>query len=361
MAADTLSPAAVLPRLARALAQAGRGQPQLALLPDKGLAHHHVRLVGQGLLARVPKQSQLQLDAQANLAYQAACFERASASGHAPCLAGVLPPDDNLPRGALLVQEIAGRAAALPQDLDAIAIALARIHALPVPAPAQRAPLQDEADPLAALRVEIEAQAAYFERAQLALATRDAIEAQLALLRARVAQAVRPARRLIAFDAHPGNFVLRADGRALLVDLEKCRYSYPGLDLAHATLYTSTSWEAGAAVRLSPAQVARFYARWHREFEQAGGERFAAPDWQLPLRRAMWLWSVSWCAKWRVLSGQARRAGGDGEDWSGALSDPALIAHVRDRVDHYLSPAGVRIVLDDFDAFTTSAVAGAAS
>jgi len=72
-------------------------------LRDKGLAHDHVRLVGSGLLARIPKQSQMDLGAADNLAYQMACFDRAAAGGHTPALRGRLPPSQALPRGALLV------------------------------------------------------------------------------------------------------------------------------------------------------------------------------------------------------------------------------------------------------------------
>jgi hypothetical protein len=58
----------------------------------------------------------------------------------------------------------------------------------------------------------------------------------------------------------------------------------------------------------------------------------------VPLRRAMWLWSMTWCAKWRVLSGAGAKADSDGEDWAADNSEAALIAHVRGRVDHYLAP-----------------------
>ena len=112
-------------------------------LPDSGLAHAHLRLAGTGVLARVPKQSQMDLPALANLDYQAACFTRAAAGGHAPRLLGVLPPSAGLPRGALLVEEIVGRPARLPQDLPAIVDALAVMHSLPLPEAAQRAPLLD--------------------------------------------------------------------------------------------------------------------------------------------------------------------------------------------------------------------------
>ncbi|WP_127999523.1 aminoglycoside phosphotransferase family protein [Piscinibacter defluvii] len=312
----------------------------IAPLADAGLAHAHLRLVGTGVLARVPKQSQLDLPAAANLAYQAACFERAAPSGHVPRLHGMLPPGDALPRGALLVEEIVGRPARMPQDLPAIVDALAAIHALPLPA--QRAPLLDAPDPLALLHAEIEAQAVHLDAAALDASSRRAIDAQRRRFEALLAAPARPGRRLIAFDAHPGNFLLH-DGRAVLVDLEKARYSHPPLDLAHATLYTSTTWDRASAAVLGVDEVAAAGARWLARV----GDAPAWQTWLVPLRAAMWLWSVTWCAKWRVLSGRAARAGGDGEDWSAAHSDAALVAHVRERVDDYLSGAGVARVVDE--------------
>ena len=147
----------VIHRLRSALQAAGHpaaDQP-LVPLPDKGLAHDHVRLQGTAWLARIPKQSQLGLAARDNLDYQRACFERAAASAHTPALHGVLPPSEQLPRGALLVQAIEGRPARLPHDLPALAAALAAMHALPLPEAAARAPLLNAADPLRALAHEI--------------------------------------------------------------------------------------------------------------------------------------------------------------------------------------------------------------
>lgn len=315
-------------------------------LPDQGLAHTHVRLVGSGLLARIPKQSQMQLAAAQNLAYQAACFERASASGHAPRLHGLLPPSAALPRGALLIEEIVGRPARLPQDLPAIAEALAAIHSLPLPDAAARSPLLDPADPLALLREEIEAQARHFDAAGLAAPARAAIEAQRRALDRVCARTERPPKRLIAFDAHPGNFLVRADGRAVLVDLEKARYSLPPLDLAHATLYTSTTWDAASHAVLKVDEVRAFQQHWLAHC--AGGEAWR--EWLVPLRAAMWLWSVSWCAKWRVTSAQPAQHSADGEDWSAERSEAALVAHVRGRVDDYLSAPGVNRVIAELAA-----------
>ena len=312
-------------------------------LADKGLAHHHVRLAGTGLIARLPKQSQMGLAAQANLDYQAACFRRASASGHAPALRGVLAPGPDLPRGGLLVLEVIGRPARLPDDLPAIARALAAFHSLPVPPPPQRAPLLDPADALAALGAEIDAQAVHLDDAGLAPSVLAAID--LAMLRFRSARYLppRPPHRLISFDAHPGNFLIRADGDAVLVDLEKARYGAPPLDLAHATLYTSTTWDVDSHCELTPEQVAQAYAEWALHFDDAQAWR----PWLVRLRIAMWLWSVTWCAKWRVLSSRPAGERADGEDWSSEHSNPALVEHVRGRVDCYLSPEIVeRVVVE---------------
>jgi hypothetical protein len=340
----------LIQRLRSALQAAGHAAADhpLVPLPDKGLAHDHVRLQGTAWLARIPKQSQLGLAARDNLDYQRACFERAAASAHTPALHGVLPPSEQLPRGALLVQAIEGRPARLPHDLPALAAALAAMHALPLPEAAARAPLLNAADPLRALAHEIAAQAAHLGAAGLPAPVTVAIEGERQRLQTLLESHNRPARCLIAFDAHPGNFIVKPDGRAVLVDLEKCRYAHAGLDLAHATLYTSTTWDVDTQAVLAVDEVLGFYGAW----EQSVGPTAAAVQaWHGPLRRAMWLWSITWCAKWRALSSASARAGADGEDWSSERSEAALIDHVRERVDHYLSAEVVDMVLDGFDGF----------
>src|SRR5262245_27570186 len=271
----------------------------LEQLPDKGLAHDHVRLKGTGWLARVPKQSQMGHGAEANLVYQAACFRRAASGGHAPRLRAVLPPGPGLPRGALIVEDINGRAAQLPDDLPAIARALATFHALPLPDAADRPPLLDAPDPLTDLLREVGEQAEYLSEARLDAAATRVIQREIALFEQSARRGARPAKALISFDAHPGNFIVRSDGRAVLVDLEKARYSYPSLDLAHATLYTSTTWDVDTRAELTVDQVLSFYSDWS---EAMGVGGLAWQPWHIELRRGMWLWSVTWCAKWRVLS-----------------------------------------------------------
>lgn len=317
-------------------------------LPDKGLAHWHLRLPGSGLLARVPKQSQMNLPAAANLQYQAACFARAAPSGHVPHLHAVLAPSHNLPRGALLVEEILGQPARLPHDLPALVQALAAIHALPLPPDDKRAPLLNPADPMAALLHEIEQQAQYLDAAKLPAASRAGIDAVWAQLKKSCAQRTQPwFRRLITFDAHPGNFLLREGGSAVLVDLEKARYGVAALDVAHATLVTSTTWDIDSSCALNPVQVLDAYELWQQAL---GARRAGHPhDWLLA-RSAMWLWSVTWCAKWRACAGQAGRSSSDGEDWSSEHSDQHLARHVRGRVDAYLSVVGVGSVCAELEA-----------
>lgn len=337
---------AALAGLRRALrADPDGSDVMLVPLADKGLAHLHIQLCGTGLLARVPKQSQLGLSPEANLRHQQACFERARPSGHTPRLHRVLGASRELPRGALLVEEITGWPASLPADLPAIARALAGLHALPLPTPQARSPLADPADPLQELVAEVLRQATHLAAAALDEATHGRIEGELRQLQQLLLSTDRPSRHLIAFDAHPGNFLLGAPGHAVLVDLEKCRYGYPGLDLAHATLYTSTTWDVASSAVLSLEEVAGFYAEW----EQAVGPglAIAARPWHVPLRHAMWLWSLTWCCKWRALADRPPRAVAEGEDWSAAGSDPALVDHVRERVDHYLSPGAIGHVQEE--------------
>ncbi|MBS9402854.1 phosphotransferase [Halomonas sp. TRM85114] len=339
--------------LAMALARAGHDAEIRALHPmaDTGLAHHHVWLAREQIdwVARLPKQSQMRLDPAANLDYQAACFERASQGGHAPSLHGILPPGPALPRGGLLVSAIRGHQARLPDDLPAIAEALASFHVLDVPGAEARPPLLSPADPWVAMLGEVRDQASFLDQAELAIVAYRLIEAELDALPERLPPGPDAEPRLISFDAHPGNFLITESGRAVLVDLEKCRYGLPGFDLAHASLYTSTTWDIHSRAVLTAAEVAAFYRHWIAASGFAGDAATL-----LACRRAMWLWSLTWCAKWRVSHLRAQDAHARGEDWSTELSDKALIAHVRNRVDHYLSVAAIEHVREEFRALASA-------
>lgn len=331
-------------------ARLGAPVADLHPLPDTGLAHDHVRIGDTGTLARVPKQSQLGLAAAENLDYQASCFARTAPSGHTPHLHEKLEPDDTLSMGALIVDLIDGKPLSLPGDLAAMAECLAAIHALPLPEPDQRAPLKDPVDPMADTFMDIMTQAAYIAAADLHPDAEFQIREELQAAGATLARAGRPPRTLIAFDAHPGNYLMTAKGEAILVDLEKARYGAAGFDLAHASLYTSTTWDVDSHAVLDRGQVDDFHQIW---LDTVPGDLAAATEpWLLPLRRMMWLWSVTWCAKWRVESRQAAEtAAGDNastENWSAALSKDTLVAHVAGRVADYLDPETITRVRTDW-------------
>ncbi|MHA1152545.1 MAG: phosphotransferase family protein [Alphaproteobacteria bacterium] len=325
----------------------GTTAADLAVLNVKGLAHDHVTVAGRGLLLRVPKQSQFGLTAGDNLAYQAACFVRVNASGFGPKLHGVLRPQARLAMGALLVEMIPGRPPRLPEDLPLLAEAMARVHALPVPPPASRAPLHDHRDPVGGALAEVEAQAKFLDPAGLEPAARAEIDDELAWARSFGRESAGRAQpvTLVLTDTHPGNFLIEereggGAGRAVIVDLEKALYGSPATDLAHATLYSSTTWDPDIWAALSLDEVAAFY----RHYLGLVGDELArdlAP-WLVPLRRITLLRAITWCVKWRVLHARARRADRDraesAEDWSAENTDPAIIAHVANRVADYLAP-----------------------
>jgi Ser/Thr protein kinase RdoA (MazF antagonist) len=324
---------------ASAALTAGLRPEDIVKMREKGVAHAHFRLAGRGLVLRVPRLSQWALPPEENLAYQVACFRRAEPSGATPRLAAVLPVSDALPRGALLVEEIVGQPPRLPEDLPKIAAALARIHALPVPEPAGRPPLADHGalGPIAGTLAVIERQVPALEDAALPRTTRNALLAELDWARILAAtSAVRDQPiTLVGTDTHPGNFLIRDDGSAVLVDLEKALYGSPAIDLAHASLFTSTTWDLDVQATLSQDEVADF----HRRYLDLIGPSAAAQlrPWLLPCRRLTWLRTMMWCVRWRVASAA-------NPDWSERRVDPALLAHIRRRVAEFFAPETVAAV-----------------
>lgn len=318
---------------------------ELRPLKAQGLAHDHVALGRRGVLARVPKQSQFGYAAAENLAYQAACFERVSTSGHGPKLHGVLQPTELLPMGALLVEEIDGRPLRLPGDLPATAEAMAAVHSLPRPPADRRPPLEDHSDPVAGAMAEIEAQAEFVPEAELDPEARQEIERELAWARdfAKGVDGPQPI-TLVLTDTHPGNFLIRRDGRAVIVDLEKALYGSPGTDLAHHTVYSSTTWDTEVHAELTREEIAAFYRSYLDGADPALAR--ALRPWLLPMRRITWLRAITWCVKWSVAHRkerlEAKQAAESTEDWSAVNTDPALIAHVAGRVATYLAPGILR-------------------
>jgi thiamine kinase-like enzyme len=155
--------------------------------------------------------------------------------------------------------------------------------------------------------------------------------------------------RLVATDAHPGNFLMTAEGSAVFVDLEKMLYGAPAIDLAHASLYTSTMWDPDIAAALDAGEVAAFLDAY---FEAAGP---ALADevrpWVLPMRRLTWLRTLTWCIRWRVLSASA-------EEWSADRLDPASRSHIERTVADYVSPARIEAIRSEWREARLAAVLG---
>ncbi|NUB23036.1 phosphotransferase, partial [Azospirillum formosense] len=144
---------------------------------------------------------------------------------------------------------------------------------------------------------QVERQAVWFERAGLTPYALARLGAELEAARAFRCTAPVPI-TLVGSDVHPGNFLIDAAGKAWFTDLEKAQYGHPAIDLAHASLYTSTMWEREVAAVLAPDEVAAFHAAWEAAVPPALAE--AVRPWRRPLRRLTWLRTLSWMARWRV-------------------------------------------------------------
>lgn len=299
-------------------------------LPATGTAHGHVRLP-DGRLARIAYAHDGDAGAAARLAAQAAAFRHLASAGRTPRLHDWLPPRPGLPGGALIVDFVAGRPPRLPAELPALADTLARLHGLPLP-PAD-GPIPRQADPFADTLAAIEHNAARFlDRAVSEVGARAEIAKELQQVRAlALAFAKRPQPLTIALaDTHPGNFLVDDRDVAIFVDLEKVHVGSPAIDLAHATLATSTLWHPAIDTVLSAADVARFHDLY---LAAVGGERAAAlRPWLQPMRRLTWLRTTLFMARWRAQTRSPRDPADPGQ-WSDAGLDPAMKAHIDARID----------------------------
>jgi Ser/Thr protein kinase RdoA (MazF antagonist) len=305
----------------------------------KGVNHEHYRLGRTALVLRVPRSTPWAGDAQAQLEGEAAAFERAEPAGVTPRFTAALPPSSVLPRGALVVEEIVGRLVRLPGDLPAIARSLARLHAVAMPPPDRRPPLPDHGvdGPWAATLAVIMRQREFLPQVDLAPETRAALEEELAdaeRLAARFTPAQQPL-ALVGTDTHPGNFIVRGNGDAVLVDLERVCYGSPAIDLAHASLFTSTTWDLEVQGVLTPDEITGFY----RDYLAAVGPTRAAElrPWLLPARRLTWLRTMMWAVRLRALTERGELA-----------LAPALARHIADRLGDFFDPATVAHVREEW-------------
>jgi aminoglycoside phosphotransferase (APT) family kinase protein len=299
-------------------------------LPATGTAHGHVGLPN-GLLARVAYAHEGDLTSATRLATQAEAFRHLAPAGRTPRLHDLIDPRPGLPGGALIIDCIDGRTPHLPDDLGAMADTLARIHALPLPAADSLIPRQK--NPFLETLVAIEQNALRFlDKAVTDAGARAEIAEELSLMRGMAPAFTQRAQLLTVAlaDTHPGNFMVDRDGIAWFVDLEKVHVGSPAIDLAHATLATSTLWHPDVGKVLSPAEIQTFYTRY---LEKVGHRQAANLEpWLQPMRRLTWLRTTLFMARWRVQT-RSTRDPSDPTQWSDAGLEPSMKAHIDARID----------------------------
>lgn len=310
----------------------------LTVLSTKGISHDHWRIGETGLVLRIPRMNQWGMGPDIALEYQKTAFHQGAESGHTPNCIETLAPSIALPRGALIVEEIVGRAPVLPDDLAAIADALAALHAMSLPDNDASTPLQVHRNPVSSTLKVIEEQAVFVGRAGLAPDTAAAIREDLSWARA-FASRGEPDFELcfVGTDTHPGNFLIDPQGKAWFVDMEKSLYGAAPIDLAHATLPTSTGWDPDCEGVPVWQDVEKFYQHY---LDKMGRDRTAElSPWLLPLRRLTWLRTITWFARWRASWSVADHA---------AARDDSMTNHIRAHIERSFQPEMVAVCREDW-------------
>jgi hypothetical protein len=310
-------------------------------LPATGTAHGHVRL-RDGRLARIAYAHEGDASATGRLHAQAAAFRHLEAAGRTPRLHEVIDPRPGLPGGALIVDFIDGRAPRLPDELGLMADTLARIHALPLP-PAS-APIPRQGNPFHETLEGIELNAMRFlDKAVPDASARAEITDELRAMRGLVPVLGRkvPPITVALADTHPGNFIVDSAGIAWFVDLEKVHVGSPAIDLAHATLPTSTLWHPDIGKWLASEEVRGFHDSY---LARIGAEKAEAlRPWLMPMRRLTWLRTTLFMARWRVETRSLREPSNPSQ-WSDAGLDLQMKAHIDARIDQCFTRDVVRSI-----------------
>ena len=314
-------------------------------LPATGTAHGHVRL-RDGRLARIAYAHEGDPTAAARLHQQAEAFRYLQPAGCTPRLYEVVEPRAGLPGGALIVDFIEGHAPRLPNQLDAMAETLAAIHALPLP-PAT-SPIPQQGNPFLETLQAAELNAARFldkavsdpeARAEIA----DELGAMCALAPTLGSRA-QPLAVALA-DTHPGNFIVDRAGTAWFVDLEKVHVGSPAIDLAHATLPTSTLWHPDVGKLLTLAEVQGFYDDYLALLTHDRAEALA--PWLMPMRRLTWLRTTLFMARWRVET-RAPRDPANTTQWSDQGLEPKMKRHIDSRIDQCFDLAMIKNIRSEW-------------
>jgi hypothetical protein len=310
-------------------------------LPATGTAHGHVRLA-DGRLARIAYAYEDDPTAAARLHVQAEGFCHLQPAGRTPRLHEVIEPQPGLPGGALIVDYIDGHSPGLPGELDAMAETLAAIHSLPLPA--DGSPIPRLKNPFLETLDGIELNATRFlDKAVPDPGSRAEIAEELTLMRGmarEVGTRAQPLTMALA-DTHPGNFIVDRAGIAWFVDLEKVHVGSAAIDLAHATLPTSTLWASADGRPLTSDEVKGFHATYLDLIGRT--EADALRPWLVPMRRLTWLRTTLFMARWRLQT-RAPRDPSDPSQWSDAGLDPSIRALYDRRIDQCFDRAAIQAI-----------------
>ena len=314
-------------------------------LPATGTAHGHVRL-RDGRLARIAYAYENDPTAAARLHQQAESFRYLQPAGCTPRLHEIVEPHRGLPGGALLVDFIEGHAPRLPDELDALAESLAAIHALPLP-PAT-SPIPRQAHPFIETLQAVEVNAARFlDKAVPDPGARAEIADELGAMRALAPMLGTLAHPLVVAlaDTHPGNFIVDSKGTAWFVDLEKVHVGSPAIDLAHATLPTSTLWHPDVGTLLTRAEVQSFYDDYLALLNREQAKALA--PWLVPMRRLTWLRTTLFMARWRVETRAPCDPANAGQ-WSDGGLEPRMRQHIDARIDECFRRDTIRAIRSEW-------------
>ncbi|EDP62858.1 aminoglycoside phosphotransferase [alpha proteobacterium BAL199] len=305
--------------------------------PLAGRVHDHWRLQpkpgGPALMVRIPKLSHLGLSPRAALIYEAQAFRRGEPSGSTPRLHGLLRVGRRLPWGGLVVDAIDGRPPHLPDDLPALGRALAGVHGLPVPVPARRRPLLDPMDPVGYLLQVARGQLDPI-RDTLTASVRRLLETEMAAAAATADQS-RPAPRLTLADTHPGNFRIRLDGTAVMLDVERPVYDSPAVDLAHASLPTSLNWDPAVTGTAQRSDIIGFHNAWTTAMPRPVVDTVRPHI--LAYRRLIWLRTTTWACAWAARTDVAAALASSKPDVAdqarrlARFADPAMMEAAREQ------------------------------
>jgi aminoglycoside phosphotransferase (APT) family kinase protein len=299
-------------------------------------------------LARVAYAYDDDPTAAVRLHVQAEAFRFLQPAGRTPHLHEIVEPQEGLPGGALIVDFIDGRAPHLPGQLAAMAETLAKVHSLPLP-PAS-APMPRQKNPFLETLEGVELNAMRFlDKAVPDSGARAEIAEELRLMRGVALAFGKRAQPLTVAlaDTHPGNFIVDRAGIAWFVDLEKVHVGSPAIDLAHATLPTSTLWHPDVGTLLTAAEVQGF----HESYLARIGKKKAAAlmPWLMPMRRLTWLRTTLFMARWRVET-RSLRDPANTTQWSDSGLDPKMKRHIDARIDQCFERETIRRIRSEWSA-----------